>query len=145
MDCLTNVYENLKTGKLLIEWLHFLQLILRNRDTYKLWLWYLLWNYLQNRKIGMNLYFQHQEIHSNFGTMVQLEIRYSESSQVDQWERIHLLRSRHRFEPLGRFPWRRKWQPSPVFLPGKSHGQRSLAGYSVWDCKRVRHDSRLSD
>ena len=27
-----------------------------------------------------------------------------------------------------KFPWRRKWQPTPVFLPGKSHGQRSLAG-----------------
>ena len=31
---------------------------------------------------------------------------------------------------LERFPWRRKWQPTPVFLPRKSHGQRSLAGYS---------------
>ena len=31
---------------------------------------------------------------------------------------------------LGRFPGERKWQPTPVFLPGKSHGQRSLAGYS---------------
>ena len=29
-------------------------------------------------------------------------------------------------------PWRRAWQPSPVFLPGESHGQRSLAGYSPW-------------
>ena len=29
-----------------------------------------------------------------------------------------------------KIPWRRKWQPTPVFLPGKSHGQRSLAGYS---------------
>ena len=28
--------------------------------------------------------------------------------------------------------WRRKWQPTPVFLPGKSHGQRNLAGYSPW-------------
>ena len=28
------------------------------------------------------------------------------------------------------FPWRRKWQPTPVFLPGESHGQRSLVGYS---------------
>ena len=28
------------------------------------------------------------------------------------------------------FHWRRKWQPTPVYLPGKSHGQRSLAGYS---------------
>ena len=33
---------------------------------------------------------------------------------------------------LGRSPGRRKWQPTPVFLPEKSHGQRSLAGYSLW-------------
>ena len=31
--------------------------------------------------------------------------------------------------------WGRKWQPTPVFLPGKFHGQRSLAGYSTWGCK----------
>ena len=31
--------------------------------------------------------------------------------------------------------WRRKWQPTPVPLPGKSHGQRSLVGYSLWGCK----------
>ena len=37
-------------------------------------------------------------------------------------------------------PWKRKWQPIPVFLPGKSHGQRGLAGYSPWDCQRVGHD-----
>ena len=37
------------------------------------------------------------------------------------------------FRSLGREdPWRRKWQPTPVFLPGKSHGQRSLVGYSLW-------------
>ena len=30
----------------------------------------------------------------------------------------------------GRFPWRRKWQPTPVFLPGESHGRRNLVGYS---------------
>ena len=36
---------------------------------------------------------------------------------------------------LGRFPWRRKWQPTPVFLPGKFHGQRSLACYSPWGRK----------
>ena len=36
-------------------------------------------------------------------------------------------------------PWRRKWQPTPVFLPGKSHGQRSLAGNSPWGSHRVRH------
>ena len=31
--------------------------------------------------------------------------------------------------------WRRKWQPTPVFLTEKFHGQRSLAGYSPWSCK----------
>ena len=36
---------------------------------------------------------------------------------------------------LGKIPWRRKWHPTPVFLPGESHGQRSLAGYSIWGCK----------
>ena len=47
---------------------------------------------------------------------------------------------RCRFHPgLGRFSWR-KWQPIPVFLPGKPHGQRSLTGYSLWGGKRVRHD-----
>ena len=30
---------------------------------------------------------------------------------------------------VGKIPWRRKWQPTPVFLPEKSHGQRSLVGY----------------
>ena len=39
-----------------------------------------------------------------------------------------------------RFPCRRKWQTVPVFLPGKSHGQRSLMGYSLWGHKRVRCD-----
>ena len=36
---------------------------------------------------------------------------------------------------VGKIPWRRKWQPTPVFLLGKSHGQRSLVGYSPWSHK----------
>ena len=45
------------------------------------------------------------------------------------------------FDPwVGMIPWRKKWQPSPVFLPEESHGQRSLVGLSPWGCKRVRHD-----
>jgi len=39
---------------------------------------------------------------------------------------------------VGKIPWRRKWQPTPVFLPGNSHGQRSLVGCSPWGHKRVR-------
>ena len=33
---------------------------------------------------------------------------------------------------MGKIPWRRKWQPTPVFLPGEFHGQKRLAGYSPW-------------
>ena len=36
---------------------------------------------------------------------------------------------------IRKMPWRRKWQPTPVFLPGELHGQKSLAGYSPWTCK----------
>ena len=37
-----------------------------------------------------------------------------------------------RFQSLGKVPWRRQWHPTPVFLPGKSHGRRSLVGYDPW-------------
>ena len=38
---------------------------------------------------------------------------------------------KHGLNPLvGKVPWSRKWQPTPVFFPGKVHGQRSLMGYS---------------
>ena len=36
---------------------------------------------------------------------------------------------------VGKIPWRRKRQPTPVFLPEKSHGQRSLVGYNPWGCE----------
>ena len=38
---------------------------------------------------------------------------------------------------VGKIPWRRAWQPSPAFLPGESHGQKSLAGYSSWSHKEL--------
>ena len=41
---------------------------------------------------------------------------------------------------IGKIPWRREGQPTLVLLPEKSHGQRSLEGYSPWGRKRVRHD-----
>ena len=36
---------------------------------------------------------------------------------------------------VGKIPWRRKWEPTPVFLPEKFHGQRSLASYGPWGHK----------
>ena len=48
------------------------------------------------------------------------------------------------FNPwVGKIPWRRKWQPNPVFLPGESHGQRSLVGYSPRGCKELDTTERL--
>ena len=45
-------------------------------------------------------------------------------------------RRRHWFDSwVGTIPWRKKWQPTPVSLPGKSHGQGSLVGYKPWGCK----------
>ena len=53
--------------------------------------------------------------------------------------RVHLQCRRDRrcgFDPwVGKIPWRRAWQPTPVFLSGESHGQRSLVGYSPWSHK----------
>ena len=54
------------------------------------------------------------------------------------------------FNPwVGKIPWRREWQPTPVFLPGKSYGQRSLADYSLWGHKELQileheHDPSLT-
>ena len=42
------------------------------------------------------------------------------------------------FDPwVRKIPWSRKWQPTPVFLPGKSHGPESMAGYNPWGCKEA--------
>ena len=52
---------------------------------------------------------------------------------------------RHEFNPwVRKIPWRRKWQCTPVLLPGKSHGQRSLAGYSLWGYKQSDTTERLT-
>ena len=53
------------------------------------------------------------------------------SCQCLRWQ---CRRSRFNFW-FGKIPQRRKWQPTPVFLPGEFHGQRSLAGYRPWGCK----------
>ena len=58
-----------------------------------------------------------------------------------QWQRIYLQYRRHGFDPwVRKIPWRRKWQSTPIFLPGKFHGQRSLVGYRLWGHERVGHD-----
>ena len=59
-----------------------------------------------------------------------------EASLAAQMVNNLLLYRRPRFDPwVGKIPWRREWQPIPVFLLGGSIGQRSLAGYSAQGCK----------
>ena len=54
----------------------------------------------------------------------------------DLGDRRHRRHRRHRYCPwVRKIPWRRKWQPTPVFLPGESYVQRSLVGYSSWITK----------
>ena len=57
---------------------------------------------------------------------------------------VRLQCRRPGFNPwVGKIPWRRKWQPTPVFLPGESHGWRSLVAYSPWSHKDSDTTERL--
>ena len=58
---------------------------------------------------------------------------------------IHLQCGRPGFNSwVGKIPWRSAWQPTPVFLPGESHGLRSLVGYSPWGLKESDTTERLT-
>ena len=62
-------------------------------------------------------------------------------------ESAYPCRKRRRcgFDPwVRKILWRREWQPTPVFLPGEFHGQRSLVGYRSWGCKELNMIERLS-
>ena len=58
---------------------------------------------------------------------------------LDVWYKRYLPAMQETGFDSGKIPWRRKWQPTPVFLSGKSHGQRSLQA-TVHEVARVRHD-----
>ena len=61
---------------------------------------------------------------------------------VNMW--LYPQCGRPRFDPwVGKIPWRRKWQPTPVFLPGEFHGWRSLVGCSPWGLKESETTERL--
>ena len=49
------------------------------------------------------------------------------------------------FNPwVGKIPWKRNWQPTPALLPGETHGQRSLMGYSPWSSKELDTTEQLT-
>ena len=72
-----------------------------------------------------------------------------EASQVAQWNPLPMQETqrcmRHRFDPwLRKIPWRREWLPTPGFLPGEFHGQRSLMGYRPWGHKELDITEQLN-
>ena len=84
-----------------------------------------------SQRVGYNLVTEQQQL-------------YIKASLVAQWLKKKKKKPACQFRSHKRLwfdqwfrktSWRRKWQPTPVFLPGKFHGQRSLEGYSPWGCK----------
>ena len=75
-------------------------------------------------------------VHRTAKSQIQLKQLSTHTCMEQRWASLLAQSSacqyrRPGFDPrVGKMPWRRKWQPAPVFLPGESHGQRSLLGYS---------------
>ena len=114
------------------------------------------WSFSEEKLIHIKFHIKLKklEFYFNFSLLPSSKMVASESLQIDIPSRMSPSESavqspgnptptgcwRCRFDLwVRKIPWRRKWQPTPVFLPEKSHGQRSLAVYSPWD-RRVGHE-----
>ena len=83
-----------------------------------------------------------ERLSSSSSSLIKLNLTFKEGlprGSADKEPTCQCRRNkRFRFSPwVWKSPWRRKWQPAPVFLPGKFHGQRSLVGYSLRDHKEL--------
>ena len=75
---------------------------------------------------------------SSLGEGIGYPLQYSWAFLVAQMVKNPLARQETWFDPwIVKIPWKREWLLTPVFFPGKFHGQRSLAGYSLWDHKEL--------
>ena len=78
---------------------------------------------------NIEIYITICKIDSQWASLVAQRLKCLPGMQFDPW--------------VGKIPWRRKWQPIPVLLPGESHGGRSLVGYSPWGRKQLDVTERL--
>ena len=73
---------------------------------------------------------------SNQGISGSISLESTQSSLVAQMvKNLPAMQETHVRSLDGKIPWRKEWQPTPIFLPGELHGQRSLAGFSLWNHK----------
>ena len=85
-------------------------------------------------KVRAPLLLQRWNMHNNM-IMISEGIRWHGGKESARQCQRHKQRSFSLW--VGKMPWRKKWQPTPVFLLGKSHGHRSLVGYSPWGHKEL--------
>ena len=89
------------------------------------------------------------------GEVCEIDYILLESSSIKKVDFLHILNTANMFKfffvnlclvfrKIHPFHWRRKWQPTPVFLPRKFHGQRSLSGYSPWHHKESDMTEQLT-
>ena len=80
-------------------------------------------------------YLNHFKMYSSGASLVAQMVKKKICLQCGRW----------RFSPwFGKISWRRKWLPTPIFLPKEFHGQRSLVGYSPWDLKELDTTEQLT-
>ena len=84
-----------------------------------------------------NLVFQY--VNMNFHTTETWGFSVGSVSKESAWMQATWV-----WSLVGNIPWRRKWQATPVFLPGEFHGQRSLSDYSPWGCRESETTERLT-
>ena len=125
---------------LMLSFIVFLHPLLPSTDTYwALTICQTLWNVIMTNSDRMLPVSVREEKHC---TSKQINIGFPGGAVVKNLPHQCRWHKRCRFNPwVGKIPWSRKWQPTLVFLPGKSHRQRSLAGYSP-SGHRVRQDWR---
>ena len=83
-------------------------------------------------------YLPFQQLQNNYRSFLSICYRFRWRESFPRNSVKNLQCRRPWFDPwVGKISWRRKWQPTPVSLPGKSHGQRSLVGYSPWGRKEL--------
>ena len=103
---------------------------------YVLWIKKLLSNYFWSLQIFYeNLWFVFKEKPNRQFFYIYIYIKSRASLVAQTVKNLPAVQETQVWSAVRKIPWRRKRQPTPVSLPGKSHGQRSLVGYSPWACQ----------